>query len=563
MILDRKAFMMSKENLTSVPQVFTGGWIYTGDAPYPQWGGVAVQDGRIISLDAERIATLTTSGAENVPLDGRMLIAGFHDAHIHPVIAGVEMLGCDLSACDSADEALGLISEFAANNPELEWITGGGWSMSAFPGGSPTREMLDSVVPDRPVLLENRDHHSAWANTRAFATAGIRATTPDPVDGRFEREADGFPAGTMHDGAIFLFDQVRPSIEHARAYAGLLAAQAHLFSLGITGWQDAAIGTIMGQPDTVPVYLEAVAQGTLQARVRGAQWWDRTAGISQLDRIRDRALHIGTNVPRERFSLGTVKIMVDGVAESRTAAMHGHYRDSHGSPLESTGMVFFEPQQLSEYVTAIDAVGLQIHFHTLGDRAVSDALNALAAARSANGPSLLRHHLAHLEVVSEADVPRFVELGVSANVQPYWAAHDAQLDELVIPFLPIGAEAKLYPFGSLAQAGVDLAMGSDWPVSSPDPLQAIHVAVNRRHAGSNAKALHANEALSLTQVLNAATSGSAYLNHLDDVCGRIRPGMSADLAILDSNLFSLPAEELHTARVDETWIGGERVYARS
>lgn len=554
--------MMSKKVLESVPQVFTGGWIYTGDALHPQWGGVAVQDGRIVSLDAERITRLTTSGAEIVHLDGRMLMAGFHDAHIHPVIAGVEMLGCDLSACESADEALGAISKYAAKHPELEWITGGGWSMSSFPGGNPTREMLDSVVPDRPVLLENRDHHSAWANTRAFATAGIRATTPDPVDGRFEREADGFPAGTMHDGAIFLFDRVRPAIEHVRAYAGLLAAQAHLFSLGITGWQDAAIGAIMGQPDTVPVYLEALEKGTLQARVRGAQWWDRTAGISQLDRMRDRALHVEANLSRERFSLGTVKIMVDGVAESRTAAMHGPYRDSHGSPLESTGMVFFEPQQLAEYVTAIDAVGLQIHFHTLGDRAVSDALNALAAARSANGPSLLRHHLAHLEVVSEADLPRFVELGVSANVQPYWAAHDAQLDDLVIPFLPSGAEEKLYPFGSLAQAGVDLAMGSDWPVSSPDPLQAIHVAVNRRHARSHAKALHAKEALSLTQALNAATFGSAYVNHLDDVCGRIRPGMNADLAIMDSNLFSLPADELYTARVDETWIGGERVYAR-
>ena len=265
---------------------------------------------------------------------------------------------------------------------------------------------------------------------------------------------------------------------------------------------------------------------------------------------------------RDRFSLGTIKIMVDGVAESRTAAMHGHYRDAEGEALESRGMGFFDPAELAEYVNAIDTAGLQLHFHALGDRAVTDALDALAAARARNGNTRLRHHLAHLEVVRDSDLPRFAELDASANLQAYWAAHDPQLDRLVVPFLPEGVEAALYPFASLADSGAPLAMGSDWPVSSPDPLQAIHVAVNRRHAGSAEPPLHRHQSLSLTAALNAYTAGSAYVSHLDDRTGRLRPGMLADLVILDKHLFDLETEHLSQAVVDETWIHGRRVYER-
>ncbi|WP_336992783.1 amidohydrolase [Leucobacter sp. VD1] len=554
---------MSHAAVPGVDAVFENGWIYTGLEDGPRLAGLAIGGGRILSCDPEEIARLAPRAAQRIDLDGRLLLPGFQDAHAHPVIAGTELLGCDLSGCADAEAALAAIKAYAEANPEREWIIGAGWSMDAFPGGTPTRGLLDAIVPDRPVLLENRDHHSAWANTRAFAAAGIDAGTPDPPDGRFEREADGTPAGTMHDGAMFLFEAVRATPSDEDAYAGLLEAQRRMLALGVTAWQDAAIGSLMGRPDTLPIYLRALAAGTLHARVRGAQWWDRTAGLSQLAGLIERRDAVAALHPPERFSLGTVKIMVDGVAESRTAAMHGHYRDAAGASTGSTGLAFFPPAQLAEFVTAIDASGMQLHFHALGDRAVTDALDALERALRTNGKQHLRHHLAHLETVAPADLARFAELGATANLQPLWAAHDAQLDELVIPFLPAGVEATLYPFAALASAGAALAAGSDWPVSSPDPVQAIHVAVNRRRPASAAPPLGEAQALTVTQAVNAYTSGSARVNHLDTVTGQLRPGAFADIAILDRNLFAIDAAELHTAVVDETWIAGQRVYSRS
>lgn len=543
--------------------VFRNGWVFTGDSSQPHWGGVVVRGGRIHSLDAAEAARQVAAGAEVVDLGGRLVMAGFQDAHVHPVMAGIELLGCDLSTCRNAGESLAKIAAYARAHPDLVWITGAGWSMDSFAHGTPTRQMLDAVVPDRPVLLENRDHHSAWANSRAFELAGVSRLTPDPADGRFEREADGTPAGTLHDGAMSVFDGVRPPIDPDHALAALLAAQQQLLSFGVTAWQDAAVGNLMGQPDTVEVYARALDADKLRVRVRGAQWWDRTSGLAQLAGLSERAQDIRGRYAPERFSLDAVKVMVDGVAESRTAAMHGHYRDARGAETDSSGMTFFDPADLTAFVTALDAARLQIHFHTLGDRAVTEALDALASARSRNGASRLRHHLAHLEVVRAADLPRFASLDVTANLQPLWAAHDAQLDELVLPFLPSQAQSELYPFGSLAAAGVRLAMGSDWPVSSPDPIQAVHVGVNRRHPGASAAPLLPEQALELSRLLHAATAGSAYVNHLDAVCGRLRPGMFADLVVLDRNLWSLDPADLHAARVDETWIEGVRVYARA
>lgn len=544
--------------------VFEHGWIYTGTEGSPVFGGIAVADGRILSTDAEEVARLAETAATRVDLAGRLLIAGFQDAHAHPVMAGVELLSCDLSGCDTAEETLAAVAAYAAAHPDLAWIQGAGWSMDAFPGGTPTRQMLDAIVSDRPVLLENRDHHGAWANTRAFALAGITAETPDPADGRFEREADGTPAGTAHEGAMSLFGEVRPRPTLDQAYAGLLAAQQHLVSFGITAWQDAAVGEFMGSPDTVPVYLRAVRDGALKVRVRGAQWWNREDGDAQLGPILARRDEVARECHPDRLSLASVKVMVDGVAENFTAAMHECYRDHHGDATDNRGISFFDPRDMARFVAALDAAGMQVHFHALGDRAVTDALDAVEYAREQNGASGNRHHLAHLQVVRSEDVARFAPLEATANIQALWACHEDQLDTLTLPFLADDAEDHHYPFGELVASGARLAAGSDWSVSSPDPVQAIHIAVNRRSPGSDLPPLGPeSQKLTLAQALDAYTHGTARVNHLDHATGRIEPGYYADLAILDRNLFELAPEDLHTARVDETWIGGERVYARA
>ena len=252
--------------------------------------------------------------------------------------------------------------------------------------------------------------------------------------------------------------------------------------------------------------------------------------------------------------------MLDGIAENFTAAMTEPYRDACGCVTDNRGMSFIEPGALPGLVTALDALDFQTHFHALGDRAVRDALDAVEAARRANGRRDTRPHLAHLQVVHPDDVPRFARLGATANIQPYWAAHEPQMDELTIPFLDPALAARQYPFGDLHRAGARLAGGSDWPVSTPDPLQGIHVAVNRVHHGDDALGFLPEQALELGTALAAYTEGSAYVNHLDDT-GSLCPGFRADLAVLDRNLFAVPPAEIADVRVALTYVDGRRVYA--
>ncbi|MDR7277822.1 amidohydrolase [Catenuloplanes atrovinosus] len=523
--------------------VFTNGRIFAR-------GGTHRAD---VAVDGDRIAAVGTglTGRETVDLDGGLLVPGFQDAHVHPIAAGVQVLRCDLTDRRTAGEYLRTVARYAAARPDLQWIVGGGWAMEAFPGGTPTRHALDEIVPDRPVYLPNRDSHGAWVNTRALEVAGIGPHTPDPADGRIEREPDGHPSGTLHEGAADLVGRHVPAATDAELDAGLRAAQERLFSVGVTGWQDAWVGPgLHGHRDLLPVYLRAASSGTLRARVRGALWWERDRGLEQLPELLDRRTAVG------RFTARTVKIMQDGVAENFTAAMTAPYRHGHGA-----GLSFIDPESLKTYVTRLDAEGFQVHVHALGDRAVREALDAIEAARTANGPRGNRHHLAHLQVVHPDDLDRFAALDVTANLQALWACHEPQMDELTIPFLDPVLAARQYPFAALRDAGARLAAGSDWMVSSPDPLAAAHVAVNRTAPdGPAERPFLAHQALTLGEFLTAYTEGSAFVCHRDDETGRIAPGMLADLAVLDRDPFARPAAEIALTRVRRTYVGGEQVF---
>ncbi|MFD5863647.1 amidohydrolase [Agromyces sp. NPDC127015] len=544
--------------------LFTGGAVFTGTGEPLHGHAVAVTGGRIAAIVPENEASaLVGEGTRVVELGGALLSPGFQDAHIHPVGGGVELLQCNLTEAESADEAVATIAAYAAANPDEPWILGGGWSMDHFPGGAPLRGLLDAIVPDRPVLLVSRDHHSAWANTVAMRLAGIDAETADPVDGRVERENDGHPAGTFHEGAADLFSDVRPGTDPELVYRGLLRAQDELIALGITGWQDALIGTMSGVPDALDAYLRAIDEGTLKVHVVGAQWWERSRGIEQVDEMIRLREEIRARGHEERFSLATTKIMVDGVAENQTAAMLTPYRDGHGHDTHNHGLSFVDPELLAEAVTALDAAGQQVHFHALGDRAVREALDAVAAAREANGPSDGRHHLAHLQIVAEAETARFAELDAIANIQALWATHEDQIDELTLPFLQDGQEARQYPFGELVARGARLAGGSDWPVSTADPMAEIHIAVTRVTPGVDAEPLGgAHQRLDLATALAAYTSGTAYVNHRDHDTGHIREGYLANLVVLEPDPFTVPADDLHRTTVASTWIEGEPVYSR-
>ena len=293
--------------------------------------------------------------------------------------------------------------------------------------------------------------------------------------------------------------------------------------------------------------------------MRGALWWQRDRGAEQVADLVERRAAFS----RGRLVAGSVKVMQDGIAENFTAAMTTPYLDPCGHATDNLGLSFVDPVALRAHVTRLDAEGFQVHVHAIGDRAVREALDAFEAAAVANGPSAGRHHVAHLQVVHPDDVPRFARLGVAANMQPLWAHLDDQMVEMTLPYLGEERAAWQYPFGALARAGAHLAAGSDWPVTTPDPLQAIHVAVNRWAFGEEGRAgsepFLPEQALTLEQAFAAYTSGSAFTNHLDET-GRLAPGMLADLTVLDRDPFAGDPGEIGATRVRSTYVDGEVVH---
>lgn len=307
--------------------------------------------------------------------------------------------------------------------------------------------------------------------------------------------------------------------------------------------------------DPADAYMSAARDGSLTARVVGALWWDRERGAEQIPELVERRRELSHG----RFRAGSVKIMQDGVAETGTAALLGPYLDACGCATANTGTSFVDPVQLRSYVTELDALGFQAHFHALGDRAVREALDAVQAAREKNGRRDTRPHLAHLQIVHPDDIGRFRALGATANIQPLWASHEPQMDDLTIPFLGAERAGRQYPFAALLGAGATVAAGSDWPVSSPDPMQGIHTAVNRIAPGEKGPVFLPAQRIGLNAAFAAYTSGTAYVNHLDDT-GSIRAGALADLAVLDRDPYAGPPEDIGATRVLATYVGGRRVH---
>lgn len=528
---------------------------------------VYIADGVIAAIgDAATVSAHPgAADAQYIDAAGGLLTPSFADAHVHTVFGGVELGRLELSASESREETLQLIAEYHDSGAgDGEWILGGGWNMAHFPGGSPTREEIDRVAPDRPAFLINADHHGAWANSRAFELAGIDANTQDPADGRFERDADGTPNGAMHEGAQELFSHVLPPTTISECRTGLLRGQALLHGFGVTAWQEAILGEYAGYPDVTAAYT-AEMSGGIDADVSGALWVtrelsdsespiDTDAIVADFERRRAAAAAHG-------FRAETAKIMVDGVAENLSAAMNEPYLDGcdcAGGTLDR-GLAYFSAEDLRELVPKLNARGFHAHFHAIGDRAARIALDAVAAVPEADR-ARVRNHIAHLQVVDPADVPRFAELSVTANCQALWAALEQQMVELTIPYLGEERASWQYPFGSLARSGAALAFGSDWSVSTPDPWQALHVAVNRRAPGETVTApLQISEALTLAVALDGYTRGSHELLGTPGGAGRLVVGATADLALADRDPFAAPEAEIWQTRNVLTLRGGRIV----
>jgi predicted amidohydrolase YtcJ len=547
--------------------VLVNGKIRTSAHRYRFVPAAALSGGLIRAVGSdEQIRVHAGPRTRIVDLRGRLAIPAFGDAHVHPVQGGLESLRCNLLGLRSRQECLDAIAAYSQTLSPGAWVLGGGWSMAGFPGGVPDAADLDAVTGGRPAFLANRDHHTAWVNTAALARAGITDRTPDPADGRIERDHAGLPAGALHEGAMRLVAAHVPPPTGAELGAALLAAQKHLHSLGITSIQDACVGDAaeLGMPDAFDTYLRAAADRLLTCRVNGALWWDRARGPDQLTHLltrREAADGAGY------FRATAVKLMLDGVCETFTAAMGAPYLDGHGHSTGYSGNLFIDPQELTEAATKLSDLGFQMHFHAIGDRAITVALDTLAELPAAQRASS-RHHLAHLQFISPPDLDRFARLGVTATFQPLWACDDAQNRELTVPFVGAERAAWQYRIGEVLRRGAHVAFGSDWPVSSADPLQEMHVAVNRvlsarlGEPGSpeTTTPLLPAEAITVDAAIDAFTRGVAFVNHEEHFAGAIAPGMIADLAVLDQDLYQIPAAEIGSTSVQLTIASGQVVH---
>jgi predicted amidohydrolase YtcJ len=534
--------------------ILQNAFVHTVDAARGTADAVAIEGGRIVAVgSADDVESVHGPTTRVVDLGGAMVLPGFQDAHCHLGMSGYATTRCDLSGSRGADEHLRRVAAYCEAHPDREWIVGSGWSMSDFPGGIPTAAALDAVVSDRPVVLTNRDYHGVWVNSRALELAGITSATPDPPGGRIERDATGAPVGMLQEQAMHLVLDRAPAPTHADRVEGIRAAEDYYFSLGITACQDALVDR-----EWQAAYEQLARAGDLRLRVRGSLEWQSGGDERQLPELVERRR--GGTVGR--LACGNVKFFHDGVVENRTAAMLEPYLDAGGRPTDEYGLDQYPLAELERFVRLCDAEGFGVHIHTIGDRAVRESLDVLEAALRANGRRDARHQLAHVQFAHPDDLPRFAALGVIANVTPLWARLEAYVTELTIPFVSARASAGMYPFASILRAGGALAFGSDWSVSTPDPLRQLATAVARIDPDSDVtEALLPGERLDLDAAIAAQTIGAAHACAIERQTGSIEVGKLADLVVLDRNLHQLAPAEYIEARVVATLVEGDVMHA--
>ncbi len=531
--------------------VFRNGAVYTVDAARSWASAVGVRHGRIVYVGTDSLpAGLIGRGTEVVDLAGRMLLPGFQDAHVHPIESGVALDQCDLNDAETIDAVSAGIRGWAAAHPTAPWVRGGGWQLPLFPDANPSKTLLDRLVPDRPAMLWAADGHSAWANSRALKLAGITRETPDPRNGWIERDPRGEPSGTLRESAADLVSAVLPPITDAENAAGLARADSLASGFGIT-----TMFSALTDEGHLRALSAADRAGTLTVRVVAALRVPGAGGDSLIARLRDWRTRYAT----DHVHPTAAKLFQDGVIESGTAALLAPYL-GRGS---DAGTPVRDQATLDRLAIALDGAGFQIHVHAIGDRAIRMALGALARARAANGPHDLRHGITHLELIDSADIPRFRDLGVVANFEPLWANGDEYLTKLTEPFLGPARSRWLYPIASVVRSGAIVTGGSDWSVSSLDPLQAIEVGITHRDPGDTVTApWHPAERVDLPTMIALYTINAAWAHHLERETGSIEVGKLADLVVLDRNLFAVPPSKIHEARVVRTLFEGRTVYQR-
>ncbi|MXP40700.1 amidohydrolase family protein [Altererythrobacter soli] len=511
---------------------------------------MAIADGAIVAIgDAAAVAPHRAASTRVLDLDRKVVLPGLHDMHVHPMGAGLAESACEVPHGSTPAAILQIVAGCVERAEPGEWITGGGYQNDSYGDTPPNRAMLDSVAPNNPVMLRDISGHSAWANSAALKIAGIEAATADPANGIIERGADGQPTGVLRESAAMLVSMKIPEVPVEKAAAALGWSLDNMLSHGITAFDDAGVAEIAAQ-----AYIRLADAGKLKQRVRGCLWGRDPALIDK------HMLYA-----RPNFSPSCVKIMLDGVpTDGHTAAMVDPYEPldhaAHDSTARERGLLMIPQDELNTLVTDLDKRGFTVKFHAAGDAAVRAGLNAIEAARKANGPSGQYHNVGHNSFVQMSDIARARDLGASFEFSPYiWYP-----SPIIGDIRKAVGEVRMkrwIPVKDAIDAGALVVPGSDWSVvPSVNPWIAIETLVTRQVPGGGGEVLGAQERITLEQAIDIFTRQSAQQMNFGHATGTLEKGKLADLIVIDRNIFEVPITDVHKTNVLMTMIGGEVVY---
>ena len=525
--------------------------IRTMNPAHPLAEALVIEAGRILALgDGDTMRALAGTEAEVIDAQGRLVLPGLQDAHIHLLNGGTDLVEtAQLYDCTTTAQITTVMAAHAATQPG-PMIWGAGWQCGFFGDANLTHSVLDAAVPDRPCLIYDGNFHNACLNSAAIRMIGLADDTPDPPNGHFVRDTLGRATGMLHEDAIYWALDRLPKTPEDTFHAGLRAGQAHANRHGITGILDPFILS-----HHVGIYAKAAAQAALTLRVAGAM---SVTAADTVDSALARLTALRASHPGPDFHLHSAKFFLDGGLENRTAALLSPYADGMGGNCP----LMFPPDQIRALFTALDAARFQIHVHCIGDAATRAALDGFAAARAANGAWPALHQIAHCQLVHPDDRPRFAALGVMANLQPLWACNDPVIPDETMAMIGTDRAAWTYAFRSLIDAGAPYCLNSDWAVTTLNPFEIMGTAITReppRHRG-RAAPFFSQERLTLEEAVLGYTVHAAAACWRADFTGMLKPGYSADLILLDRDIFACDPHEVAETQVLLTLFKGRAVY---
>ncbi len=518
--------------------ILENGTVYTMDAAFRARALAITRDGRVARGVEAWEGPSSAVSTERVDLDGRVVVPGLVDAHVHVLSWALSRARLRLQACGTVAECLVAVGERHAEDRAAGrsdgWLQGAGWREARFPDGRPSATALDGVVHDRPVALWSYDGHSLWLNSAALRAGGITRDTPAPAGGVVERDHGGLPTGVLRERAAWDFPQ--PDSAPAERRDAVLEGQRIAHRRGVTAVHDLEAEHGFG------IWQTLHADRRLTLRVLAAQQ------ATRLDAVLACGLRSGFG--DDRLQVGPVKAFLDGTLGSRTARMLEPYADG------GTGVELLDRAGFEELVRRATDGGLAVAVHAIGDRANRDALDALEATAAAWRGAELRPRVEHAQLLHPADVERFGRLGVVASMQPVHATSDRDLADAA--WGPRAASA--YAWRGLRESGATLAFGSDAPVEDLDPLAGLHAAVNR--TSDDRPPWHREQSLDARAALEAFTLGPAVAAGWERRLGTLAPGRLADLTVLDGDPLAGPAADIGRIGVVATMVGGRWVHGR-